>query len=1263
MTQISSRRKPSRRVGPLKPSAVVLAAAVAATASLAVAPLGATASPASSVRAVVSAAASSPAADPSPALSTGTFADPPSGVRPIYRWWMPLAFTDDQELRKELRDIAAAGGGGVEVAPFIVPGAGNQSNAFLQQYGWGTPLWAHKMEVITAEAADLGLIVDQNLGPHYPPTVPTLNSFNQPQAEQQLIFGREFNAAGTTRSGQLPAPSTAPPSVTTVLCGVAAPGDEILKVSNLGGFSAGDTITVGAGATAERVVVTRLGDRTAACADLSVSAVENAHVVGESAVNVARSTRIKTLVAQCAELCTAASTNPVQLVPGSVTDVTDEVAGGRLDHTFPAGNGNPWVVIDLIQTASGLVAQRGGYTATQPNYVVDHWNRGGVNIQTNFWDEHILTDAVQANLDRIGRGAIFEDSLELGASQKWTWNFLQEFRERRGYDPTALLPALAGAGLQGMGTPAFELEGVGTQVREDYRQTMSDLFAAKYVGPMQRWARSHGLDFRIQPYGVPAASGVAAGKAGIVEGESLNFGAHSNPFGAEQDYRVLSSGARLSGKDLVSVECCAVFEGNYRSSVAGPNVPGQFGEGGDGSQVGGKYSQGLLDSVYQSYAGGVNQLVWHGYPYRDAPADPATGRDGSWPGYHPWDIFGVINVNDEFGPRQPNWADYKKINDNLARTQLVLRQGRDTVDLGIYYEDLGLAGESVGRQQPVKHMLGNDSATAGAGYTYDYIAPDFLAEPGIVDAHGGLFGGRTDQEALVLNNQTTMSVANARQLLALAKQGLRLFVVAGVPSTTTGAEPNGDQLDAVVDELLAQPSVVRVAEESGLPAALNAAGVRPTVSPGNSGKVLGLVRREGAGVSYDFMYNRSGSVVREEVTLTGSGTPYLLNTWTGKIEPIGEYTTDARGVTVEVRIAPYDKVVVALATPSSELVPAPDVHALNSTGDIVSAQARTLVVRAEQDGTYETNLSDGTTRTTAVTGLVASQRLDTWTLRAQTWTPGANQYTTAKTDQPEVDLTAGPDGELPSWREIIAPVDLSTSSGIGTYTTTVTLPATWTSDDGAYLGLGDVLDTVKVTVNGTEIEVNQSDRGRIDVGKSLKAGENTITVRVATTMFNAVRKSGDSNYQRGGWQRAGLMGPVVLTPYRDSVVEATPTPAPTPTPTPIPTPTVPTADKVPARIGTKVIKPLEVNTRVRLRVTVRALKVVPSGKVKIRVEGAGKKKSYTRVLNARGRATVWLPKFRKTGTVNLRVNYLGDTAVQANTKRVKFRVVNRRTVR
>ena len=120
----------------------------------------------------------------------------------------------------------------------------------------------------------------------------------------------------------------------------------------------------------------------------------------------------------------------------------------------------------------------------------------------------------------------------------------------------------------------------------------------------------------------------------------------------------------------------------------------------------------------------MTQIVWHGYAYRDAPVGVGTtGRDGSWPGYHPWDIFGVINVNDEFGPRQASWPDYKRVNDVLARSQLVLRQGRSVVDLGVFYD--GVPNPALTDPQ---HFLGTDSATSSAGYTYDYLAPAFLVD-------------------------------------------------------------------------------------------------------------------------------------------------------------------------------------------------------------------------------------------------------------------------------------------------------------------------------------------------------------------------------------------------------------------------------------------------------------------------------------------------------------------------------------------------------
>ncbi|MGY1773139.1 glycosyl hydrolase [Blastococcus sp. SYSU D00813] len=1072
-----------------------------------------------------------------PPLTQERFAQPPTEVRPLYRWWLPLAYTDDHVLREQLRQLADAGAGGVEVAPFVVAGAGHQDNAFLAEYGWGTPRWARRLEVITATAAELGLAVDLNLGPHYPPTVPTLNSFNQPEAEQQLLFGWETVAPGTTRTGPLPAPTVEPPSVATELCAPASPGDSTLVVRTVGGFAAGDTVTVGEGPGAERVTVTGLGDRTVEPTELAVSPLASAHSPGEPVVDVARTTRVRTLVARRAAPPPADGDGPVVLDPASVQDVTDRVVDGALEHQFPGDDGLPWVVIDVLHTASGLVAQRNGFTATQPNYVVDHWSEAGVRIQLDFWDAHVLTEAVRADLRRIGRGAVFEDSLELGETQKWTWDLLEQFTARRGYDPTPLLPALLGTGIHGTALPAFELPGVGPRVREDYRRTLSDLYVERYVTPMQAWAEGHGLQFRAQVYGPPLASGVAAAAAGIPEGESLDFGS-PNPFGAEQDHRVLAAGAHLGGRPVVSAELAANFFGAYRSTVAGPNVPGGWAEGGDGSGPGGKYAQGLLDSVHKAFAGGVNQVVWHGFPYRDAPEaeEGSNGRGGSWPGYHPWDIFGVLNAGEYFGPRLPSWPDKRGVNDHLARTQLVLRQGRAVVDLGVWYEDLGLAGQAVSDQQEPRHMLGTDSATSCAGYTYEYVAPAFL-HGALVDADGGLFADRSAHRALVLNEQRTVSLRDVEQLLSLAGQGLRVFLVGEPPSGSTGLEagdPDGARLRAVVAELLDRPTVTWVATEAGLPAALAAAGIRPRVCPHEPTPVLGLLRREADGVTYDFVYNRSAGVYEGELTLIGDGVPYLLDTWTGRITPAGRYVRDGDRVTLPVRIAPYGTVVVALAGEAAGFGPPPEVHAVAADAEILVDDAGRLVARHDRDGTWVVELADGRRVRVEVAGLAPPRRLTDWTLQAQSWTPGDEQWTSRKTDVDPFPLTAGDDGRLPSWREIADPVDLTTASGIGTYTARCDLPAAWQDDDGAYLDLGDVVDTVQVWVNGTPVTVDQSDRGRIDLGRLLVPGANTLTVRVATTMFNAVRATGNGNYSTPGWQRTGLIGPVVVSPYRDT---------------------------------------------------------------------------------------------------------------------------------
>ena len=421
----------------------------------------------------------------------------------MYRYWMPLAYTDDEVLRSEIRDMAAAGAGGVEIAPFIVPGAGNQSNAFLAEYGWGTPTWAHKIEVITDEAAKLGLSVDQSLGPQYPPTVPSLNSFNQPEVEQQLIYGREFHAPGDPARRPAGPDDDDPVGVDPAVRpghrrGRGAAGPEPRRIGprrrHHGRLRA----------TAEQVTVTSIGDRLAECADLGVSGSRTSTRLMRPSVPARR--RGSVHWSPNAPMPAAnRGAGQVLLDPSSVVDVTDDVIGGALDYDFPAGQrqpvGAPGLPAGAIRTGSRSAAgtpRPSPTTWSITSAVAARRSRGLLGPAHP-------TDAVRANLDRIGRGASSRTRSNSGPRRSGRGSSSRNSRTAVG-TTHLLLPALAGAGIQGTQAPAFEFAGLGAQVREDYRQTMSDLFVDEYVSPMQEWAAAR-TGLPSPAYGIPIPRG------------------------------------------------------------------------------------------------------------------------------------------------------------------------------------------------------------------------------------------------------------------------------------------------------------------------------------------------------------------------------------------------------------------------------------------------------------------------------------------------------------------------------------------------------------------------------------------------------------------------------------------------------------------------------------------------------------------------------------------------------------------------------------
>lgn len=963
-----------------------------------------------------------------PPLTAQTFADPPASVRPKYYWWMPLANTDDKELAAELHAMAQAGAGGALIVP---QRTNDRSASFLAKYGWGTPLWRHRVETMLAAAHANGIQLDFSQGPAWPAVVPTVSDVNDPRAMQQLIFSYEFHTGGTSRKGPLP-----------------------------------DNFDVSPPADAKKTLVAAL-------------------------------------VARCAKpTCATHSSSPRTLERSSVVDVTDDVdSAGNLHYQFPAGDGT-YALIAFYQTATGQ--KRSGLTATSPNYYLDYLSVAGAKATTDYFDQHILTPRVQRLITENHGAGFYENSLELGHYLKWTWGFAKQFHRLRGYSMISDLPALTSTGVTGVpAAPAFDFsDGSGARVRYDYLRTVSDLYIHNHLDTLRAWAHSHDLHLRTQPYGPPIDIPEASAHLDVPAGEALAFGDRgtentSLAFGHNriEDYKTLAVGAHLNGTSTVAAECCESQNSVWADTAAG---------GGDTAN---------LRKAYAALAGGATRIVWHGYPYLERASGPQSHWPGmSYGGNHSW--------SSAFGPnRGPNWSDYRQINDNLARLGLVLSQGKPRFDVAVYLQEFGLDGSGTGTTG-VGHnkLIPSGSAMASAGYTYEYLTSALLQRKDATFRHGALFSDRSAYKALVLNNQSTMPVDTARKILRLAEQGMPVAIIGNPPATTPGGYRSASQdarLGAIMRRLVAQRSVYRVPAEADVPTALRRAGVVAAAKHATASPAIVSVRRHTETTDYYYLYNQSPTATDQTLTLTGRGLPYRLNTWTGKISRISNYTRCSGRcdtVTLPIHLHAHDTAVIAIShgNPVFERVPASHpVHAPASTASL------------------------------------APRKLTAWSLKVDSWTPGPSDQpgTTTHTKLGPVTLSANDAGELPPWSAITPAAgyaaDLRDVSGIGTYTTHVDLGPGWRPAKSVELNLGRVVDTSEVIVNGQRLpSLDYTDLHHIDVGRYLHGGENTITVRVASTLLNAVRVAPGTDAADRQRMDYGLLGPVTLTPIRPVAAEA-----------------------------------------------------------------------------------------------------------------------------
>ncbi len=529
--------------------------------------------------------------------------------------------------------------------------------------------------------------------------------------------------------------------------------------------------------------------------------------------------------------------------------------GQRLRWRAPAGR---WTII------------RYGVTNTGERLKVPSPNSDG--LTTDHLDAEVTERYIREVIHRLkpalkdlGRSALRElylASYEV-VGRLWTPRFLEEFRRRRGYDLTPLLPILSGVRIESKQTS--------DRVLFDFRKTMGELLVDAYYRAAVRVAREAGLGIHSEAGGpgppiheVPVDALMANGAVDSVRGEFWPFRPHSSIWVVKET----AAAAHIYNKPVVHMEA---FTSNEHWSE-GP--------------------QDLKASADRAFCEGMNHVVWH----TSAHQPPEAGKPG-------WVYYAGTHLT----PTVPWWPMARGFLDYLARLSFMLRQGRFVADVLYYYGDGGY------NFVPPKHV----DPRLGFGFDYDVTNAEVLER---LEVRGGKLAlpHGMEYEILVLPDRVDIHPPVLEKIAALVEAGAT--VVGPKPQRASGYDPTGTRdaaVRALADRLWGPCDGKRVGERAygrgkivchdDLRQVLAARGVTPDFEfeGAQPDTVLDFIHRRTADAEIYFVRNthRRPEVVRATFRVHDKA-PELWDPATGSIRPVEQFQSTPSGVRLTLALDP-----------------------------------------------------------------------------------------------------------------------------------------------------------------------------------------------------------------------------------------------------------------------------------------------------------------------------------------------------------------------
>ena len=498
----------------------------------------------------------------------------------------------------------------------------------------------------------------------------------------------------------------------------------------------------------------------------------------------------------------------------------------------------------------------------------------------------------------------------------------------------------------------------------------------------------------------------------------------------------------------------------------------------------------------------------------------------------------------------------------MSRIQAVLQKGTAQIDLAVLIDKESTFDFESGNR--FQNLL-------DSGYSYNLISEAILESDNAYVEDGKLAPEGPAFKALILDRVNTFDVENMEKVIEYAKNGLPVIVYDSTFSKVYGSNVEDDAILAEkFAELLEMDNVIQANSVEDVKQALADVNVTPYAQYETAQLETTMYTDKADGSNYYYMYNNaypenSGMMGNDQaseykgeekaikdavITLAGTGVPYKLDTHTGEITQVGAYTVNDDGtVTFEMDELYGGDSVIYCVTEDTENFPAESVYVTEADGDVVRTEEG-VALRSNEAGNYTFTLSDGTEASADVEKTLDTLDLTeaSWNLLIHSYGPGEDENDPSVSKITDVDFG---EQKLGKWKDIAATedqlnelgvTDMLYVSGVGEYTTTFTLPEDWSDTTGAYLDVTYGKDQIgEITINGTALDANNAS-DRVDLGGYLVSGENTLTIKLSTTLYARMYATNSGYEGRDFGMGTGFMQPEDPEAFYDGLLSVTLTP-------------------------------------------------------------------------------------------------------------------------